>query len=520
MVIVANLVTMEDDMPDGLFPTNFPVPIYVLGPKGQPIVTQPEKLDEESSLRSAMSGYDSYLRSVFTIARYNPDALIQHMGYDELYRMMTFAAVRTPIDLKIQAALYKTPELLPAVASKKEEETEGDYEKAQEALDLCNYVINNIRNPETGKKTPFRAVLWNAFQAVPFGFSAQELIWKVEDEGKYKGKRTLRNVVHRPVEQIAFDLDEKTLEVLNVFSWTPQRGRENPVPVEKMMIYTYKGSRGLPWGNGDLRTMHKHYWSMDTAMRWWGIAQKKFGQPFLEGITSNASKIPKMIEDMTNSEKGASFAHTRQDEYKVWWPPSSSLDTFSTFCGFHQQQMMMACLGNTLTTSQGDGSSSFALGKTHQNSQNFFLSMPRHDMEYVVRDDMLEKIVVYNLGENYRRLTPRLNLGHWDDDERLLIAEVLEKLAGIGVFDPREDWVRDYMNIPQMPEGFDPNDDSLPLLPNRERVTVDSQGSTKAKPATTKVTPQAIEDAFQIVGDYIRESKMAGLTKEIREAAQ
>jgi hypothetical protein len=464
-----------------------------------------------------MWGYDSYLRSVFTIARYNPDVLIQHKGYDELYRMMTFAAVRTPIDLKLQAALYKTPQLLPSVPSKKDEVVSGDYEKAMEALEFCEYLIHNVRNPETGKKTPFRAVLWNLLQAVPFGFSCQELIWRIEDNGKYKGKRVLRNVVHRPVEQVAFDLDEKTMEVLNVFSWTPQKGRSEPIPAEKVMLYTYKPTRGLPWGNGDLRVMHKHYYSMDTAMRWWGIAQKRFGQPFIEGITSNPNKLVKMIQDINNTENGASFAHTKQDEYKIWWPPSSSLDTFATFCGFHQQEMMMAVLGNTLTTTQGDGSSSFALGKTHQNSQNFFLGYPRNDLQDVVTSDMLETAVVYNFGEDYRHLTPRLFLGHWDDEERLLIAKVYEILANIGVFDPREDWVRGAVNIPEMPEGFDPNDDSLPLLPVRERITVDTTGSTKSKPAAT---PQAIEDAFKIVAEYVKTKKVPGLTKELEEASQ
>lgn len=520
-----------------IFPDYSPgVPYIILQPNGQPVDRPPVKLTEENSGKSLMTGYDAYLKSVFRVPKWNPDALIQHKGYDVLYQMMTMACVSTPLDLKMQAALYKTPQVLSKVANKKGEKEPGfrpgDYEKAQEARDYCQYLIDNIRSRRTGRKTPFRAVLWNILQAVPFGLSANELITEVEDSGPYKNKRTLSGVISRPVEQIAFDLAYDTLEVLNVLSWTPGHDRAAEVPASKVCLYTYKPSRGLPWGNGDLRKMYKHYWSIDCVMRWWGIAQKRFGSPFIEGITNNPNKLNEMMASLAMVDDGMNFAHIKTDEYNIHWPPSSSLDTFQTFASYHSQQMMMAVLGNTLTTTQGDGSSSYALGQTHQNSQNFFLSFPRHDVEMAVTDQIFETMVVMNLGEEYRHVTPRLFLGHWDDNEKRLIMQILEIAANIGLIDPREDWCRDYVDLPQMPEGFDPNDDSLPLLPSRERITKDistnGTGETPPKKVLNKqrddpnkamTDPKEIEDAFMVISDYLWE-KNQGLATDIREAAQ
>ncbi len=518
-----------------LFPDSLPgVPLVILDKRGMAIDRPARQLTEEDSGKSMMSGYDAYLKSVFRVPKWNPDALIQHRGYDVLYQMMTMASVTTPIHLKMQAALYKTPQVLSKIANKKGEKepgfNKGDYEKAQEARNLCQYLVDNIRSRRTGKKTPFRAVLWQILQAVPFGFSANELIWEVEDSGPYKNKRTLSGVISRPVEQIAFDLASDTLEVLNVLSWTPGHDRGVEIPLSKVCLYTYQPTRGLPWGNGDLRQMYKHYWSIDCAMRWWGIAQKRFGSPFIEGITNNASKIERMVLELAMVDEGMNFAHIKTDEYKVHWPPSSSLDTFQTFASYHSQQMMMAVLGNTLTTTQGDGSSSYALGQTHQNSQNFFLSFPRHGLEETVTNQIFETAVVMNLGEEYRHLTPRLFLGHWDDNEKRLVMQILQIAAEIGLIDPREDWCRDYVDLPQMPEGFDPNDDSLPLLPSRERITDDismDNGKDKLrkkrddpKKAGVTPSPEEIEDAFNIIKAHLWEKEFAGLATDIREAEQ
>lgn len=498
------------------------VPIVVLGPDGNPANKQESNkpLSDADRKSSLMSGYDSFLQSVYQIARFHPDALIQHKGWEYLYSMMTMAAVRSPIDLKLQATLYKKPQILPAIRSKKNEKKKGDFDKSAEIRDFCWYLVNNIRNPDTGRKLPFRALLWNVLQAVPLGFSTNELIWKDEESGIYKGKKTLRTVVPRPCEQVGFKLDEETLEVLKVVSWTPGRGRQKrEVEVEKVILYTYKPRRNLPYGDGDLRACSKHYWSLDNAMRWWGIAQKKFGSPFLEGETSNPNKINDMTNRLTAAEQGASIVHTPEEKVIVHALNSSSLDSYQTFCVWHCMQIMMNVLGNTLTTTQGDGSSSYALGQTHATSQNFFLGYPRHDLEDIITDQLLERAVVYNYGEECRHLTPRLFLGHWDDAERKLIAEFLEICANIGMIDAREDWVRDMVDVPPQPEGFNPTDDPLPLLPGRERINddINPQPSHTGPKKRKTMSPEEMIVALQHATQMLLRVKNRDLWEDLQE---
>lgn len=521
---------MSDFTRNSLFPTlpgmvpNSPFPIQVLDNRGNPIQSKPEKLTDEQSVSSMMSGYWSYLDSIMTLANFHPDALIAHKGWEYLYQMMTMGAVRTPINLKLQAALYKEGKVVTAVGKKEEEKEAGDYEKAQEAVDMCQHLIDNIYNPETGSFVPIRKILWNIGQAVPFGFSVNEMIWRYEDSGKYKGKRFLQNVVFRPNEQIGFDLDNLTGEVMQVTSTTPKTGREKRhIPIKKILLYTFNAIKGLPYGDGDLRSMAKHYFAMDNGLKWYGMAQKRWGQPFIEAILANVNNAPDRMRDLEFVLNGAPWAHSNQDEYKVHTLSAASLDSYQTFCAFHSMQMMQSVLGNTLTTSQGDGSSSFALGQTHSQSQNFFLAPPRHGMEATIQT-MFRRCIEYNMGVQYLHLTPTYYLGHWDDAERKLIAEVYTLLAEMGVFDPREGWVRKEFNIPEMPEGFDPMDDSLPLLPGRERIQVDGTMPGQKPTPTTPTKPgdkkalfiqQRQEEIILRAAEIITNKHFAGLKKDI-----
>lgn len=474
--------------PSGSFDTLPMVPpIIVMQNDGKFLQTAPiVPLKEQDRVRTSMVGFDSYLLSLFRIARYNPDALIMNKGYPTLYSMRTDATVRMATDLKLQATLYKKWQLLPAVASKEAEQQTGDFEKSQEICKFCYHLLTNIRNPKNKKKTSCRTVLWQILQAVSYGFSVNELTWRVEDTGEYKDKWLLSAVTYRRNEQVGFYLDRETLQVNQIASWTPLTGlQKDPIPAEKCIIYTFKPQHGLPYGDGDLRACYKHWWSNDNALRWWGVALRKWGVPNWEVIVDAETQLDQAVADASAAEQGEPVAHTRESEWKAWFAPGGTLDTFQTFFAYHNGQITKNILGNTLTTTQGDGSSSYALGTEHRTTENFFMSYPRHDVEEVMTDQVLERAVEYNFGEEFVRLTPRFFLGHWDDAERSLVAKFIETAVNSGVINGQEGWVREMLNIPPKPEGFKPDPDLVSLVPGRERIDVQTDGKGKPQKAWT-----------------------------------
>ena len=484
-------------------PAPYTPPIIILDQHGQPLQSRPvQRLSESDRDKPGMVGYDSYLLNTFPLARWTPDALILHKGYPALYEMRNDAIVRMALDLKLQATMYKPWELLPAVQSEEEEEQEGDFELADQITKFCYYVLCNIRNRESGRRTPFRTIMWNILQAVAYGFSVQDMQWRHEDEERpYAGSWVLQSITPRRCEQIGFELDRNTLEVLNLVSWTPLGGRQKKsVSLEQCILYTYKGMHGLPYGNGDLRACYRFWWSKENALRWWGVALKRWGVPLWEIIVNSGNMIPKSLAVAMKVEQGAALSHTREEEWKPHFAPGGTLDTYATFFRYCDANIIQNIIGNTLTTTQGDGSSSYALGQTHQTSQNFFLAYPRHDLEDVINMQVLERAVEYEFGKRNVRLTPRFSLGHWDNAERMGISEQVSEWVEAGVVNGQEPWVRKLLDIPPFPKGFKPNPDLVSLVPGRERIDVQTDGKGKpiGKPGAYRyIEPRSDRKLFQ-----------------------
>lgn len=431
----------------------------------------PQPLLPEDRARSFLSAYDSASRWNFQLASYNPDHLLLTKGYEQMDDMLTMACYASPLALKRYATLYKPWKIRPKLLRR----DDPNYARAIEVAEFVNYALTNIRHPVTNRAQDFREVLWNTTEAFHIGFSVQEKIWRVYEDGPYKGKWGLQRIVPKRPRQIGFYLDRDTLELNLIRSWSPGVGFQIG-PVEKFILYTYNSYAGLPYGRGDCRPCYKHVYCINELLRLLGIALELHGVPYHEfQVPAGATEemIQKVFNLARDIRQGAPCVLLEGIEHRVHMPASNTLDSFLKAIELHHVAIIESILGQSLTMLQGHRSGSYSLGEVHNETQGYFLSFCRRDIEEVFTNDLIRQLVVYNFPEEYHYLSPSLFLGDYDMAERQMIADFLARLVQTGVLSPDEPVIRDEVGLPPRPETDGGLTQELATRP-----TVDSENTT------------------------------------------
>ena len=104
-------------------------------------------------------------------------------------------------------------------------------------------------------------------------------------------------------------------------------------------------------------------------------------------------------------------------------------------------------MGQTLMTEEGMKVGSFALAKVHLDILKMCLKKLKRDLEEsVMQEQIIKKLVNFNFQtSNY----PTFSLGPVEDRDMELLADAIVKLIDGEVIKADEEWIRDYLGIPE-----------------------------------------------------------------------
>jgi hypothetical protein len=412
------------------------LPAVLYGPDGQPI-----RLADSDRLDALIGSYDSYLAASFFLPPFQKDNWINQKGFDTLDDMCNIAAVRGALNIIRDAVLYKGWKVMPAV----NDQSDANYAQAAEMANAFEYALNNITD-EAGNEYDFRQDVWEMLYAVHTGFHVAEIEWRVLESGPYAGKLGFKMLAHKPSKQIGFELDVRTLGVLALTSYTPLDGYQFQIPVEKCLRYTFAPEGQLPYGKGIGRAAYKHSWTLDFLYRFWNIALETFGSPFILAKAPAHTMIvaQKAIQAI---RQGAAPVLPTGVEADLMEIAGGGLEAFKTAAEHHCQQIAYIYLNNTLTSGEGQRSGSLALGKVHQDTQEYGLGGRRRDIEQVINLQLARRWTKYNYGPDALSLTPTLVLGDWDESDMERLAAAFKTLIDGQVMHPAEDQIRQRMGL-------------------------------------------------------------------------
>jgi phage gp29-like protein len=406
-------------------------------------------LSKNERNEAIMLSWESVFLRNFRLAPYSPDSLIMSRGWDILSNMLTMSAVRAPTNVKKFAILHKDWKIIPKILDR----NDPDYDTSKEIADFCTFALGEILD-DGDVIQDFRTVLQQVSDAFHYGFSLHEIVWRTIPSGRYKGRWGLKKFAQKENKQIGFDLDEYTLGIRNITSYTAMGGYQTDIPVEKCLIYTYNPSDGLPYGNGDARANYKHWWVLDTLMKVWAIAVERFGGPLIVARVpvGDQQAMSLVATQLDAIRQGASAVLPNNIDYELHQLQAGSLTGFMDAAAWHAAQITSNILLQQLTTNPGSGQGSYALGAIHQNTQEYALGHARRDIENVVHSQILRRLVRYNYGDANMHLTPQFSLGIWDNDDRAVLANLYTELVTANVLSPRENFIRDTLDLPPIDE--------------------------------------------------------------------
>jgi len=417
----------------------------------------PVIMEAKERFQAIMGAYDSIYAASMRFAQYNPDQLISQKGYDIFDTMLTLAACRAPFNVKRNSILADGWRVISAIRDPQDPQ----FEKAAELAAFAHYTLTHIQTQEDLPQD-FRMVLFELLRACWDGFHCTEMIWRTFKDGPYKGKIGFEYFASKPAKEIGFDVDLRTLAPVNIRPYTPLEGYQPPIPVEKVIFYTYNPKHGLPYGDGDARASYKHYWILDSVLKFWAMAAERFGSPFLvvkypigDLIALAAAQVA-----IDNIRQGSAALLPDNCEYEVVTLDANTLNNFKTIANWHKEEIVQNLLGNTLTTGEGMRVGSMALGEVHENTQQYGIDLVKADLEQVVYGQIMRRLIRYNYGESAVDLAPSITLTSDKKDPQgmFFLAQSLQILMELGNMNPLSKQVRDILGLPPI----DPGDKKLP----------------------------------------------------------
>jgi phage gp29-like protein len=393
-------------------------------------------------LREEMTAWEAVFRSAFRLPPYNPDDLLSTRGIDLYDRMMTDAQVRASINTKRYALLARPWQVFPSVR----ERSDPAFCAACEARDFVEDALRGLRGPD-GSRRDFRQTLFAMMSAFYRGFSLAEMVWRVEEQGRWAGKYVLGAIKFKNPKQIGFEMDE-FLNVRAVTSWTPTGGLVR-IPRGKCLLYVYNGRDELPYGDSDLRAVYKNWYSKSKIIEFWNLRLQRYGIPFAYANvpTGTDAAGAKVLEILRGLQQDASAVFPQNIKPQLLEASTSGAEPFLSALDWHNQQIAIGILLQTLTTGEGRRSGSLALGRVHFDILLFALECVKHDIEAAVNAQIVRPLVDYNFGHG---LYPYFSLGNLNEKDIVQLSQAMDVLLRHEVVGPKEPVVREMFNLPPL----------------------------------------------------------------------
>jgi len=458
-------------------------------PAGSP-ASKPTRLRRSQLDTPIVGAYDGVYAPAYRYPGFSLDKMLGLKGYQFVEDMLQMAACRAPFDLKRYAVLQDGWSVEAAVT----DPGAPRHSQAQEMANAVTWALQNIRDPETDLTQDLKTVLFDMMMGAWTGNRTAEIEWQYQASGPLKGRHGLRAIYVKPCKQIGFDLDERTLAIKNITSYTPGGGYDFDIPVEKCLLYVHNQSAGNPQGVGDWRACYKHWFRLDENVKFWADALERWGAPVLIMVypagSANDLEIAQTAADRIR--QGSSPIVPNNVTYELVTAPRSVFVGMERAAIWDTQQIALNINSNILTT--GIGQNSLALGQVHQSSGQTVYDALSRQIEAVFTQQVIRRFVRYNYGDEALEICPRLRLRKEPEGNSLQIAQMLQILMQGGNMPGRSRVIREQLGLPPLdPEEEKLLDAEAKAQEEAQSMLADARLSNQTAPMSEVRAREAVE---------------------------
>ena len=383
----------------------------------------------------------------YALPNYNPDELVGRKGLKIYQKMRTDEQVKACLTVKKFARVSTGWDIHPGM------------ENSSEAENYAKFIKSTIND----MKGTFDDVLLEIMSALDYGFSVSEKTYQYIEQGEFKGKIGLKTIKTKE----PFNLMPKTdafKNLLGIYNKNVEEGKfgseENPYPIEKFIIYTYNKEFNNFYGQSDLRSCYRSFFSKEYIIKWSNIYLERFGMPTTvieypkkKGIDK---EVISALDDILKNLQAKSGIRIPEDiKLSLLEAKRQGQFAYESMIQLHDIMIAKAILvPSLLGFTQTEQIGSYALGKKHFDMFIFVLNKLGRDLEEtIVFEQIIKPLMFINFGQVNRELLPVFKFNSLDEEDIDAKSKIINRLVKVGVLDNSEEWIRPYLNMSKRANG-------------------------------------------------------------------
>ena len=436
---------------------------------------------------------------------YNPDDLVGKKGLEIYKKMRIDDQIKAVLTMKKMAMLSTGWDVHSA------SQEPDDVEKREFVKWNLGNLVGTLEDH-----------LFNLFTAYDFGFALAELVWYRIEKGKWAGRIGLKALKTREPFFYLFDSDAQGNladdgivymgsvpdNLISIEDWQkPKSNMGTRYPVNKFVIFSYNKEFSNWYGQSDLRSAFRSWWSKEILIRFMNIYAERFGMP------THVAKFPPGMSKPDRDDLKKVIDQV-QAKYGIVIPNDVTIDLLQAGAGgwegfrsaieMHNKFMARSILVPDLmgyTEMQGGA---YALGKKHFDMFLWIINRGQRDEEEsIMGEQVIKRLIDLNWAdtEDY----PKFKFGSLTEEGSQAKSTILSMALTAGLVNREEMWIRDYLGLP----AKDPNIElpELPMLP---------QGGSGLPPEITERL-KGLEAKVDEVKGFFTELKLRKLIIDFKE---
>jgi|GEM_PF-5771223 len=320
-----------------------------------------------------------------------------------------------------------------------------DAEGYEDSKEKRQFIIDKLEEDYEGT---FSEGLRGILSATDHGISISEKNWKVNDNNEV----VLKDIKTRENNLNTFEIQKDKHG--NIEKVIQKEDGDTEIPLDKLIIFSYLAEGDKVTGIGDLESAWDSWFRKRAIKEFWGS--------FLE-LRSKVNAIAKIPDTNLNSQLAQNIWKMLKNVQlggRMMIPENIDVDTLqlskSHSLPYHQAikyfdgQILKSYLVPQLmgeSTGETTVAGSFALGVKHFNIFILSLKYIKKKLEKKINNEIIKPMIDYNFEseDNY----PKFYLNVLQEDNIEARTDVLELLLDAGVVSANEEWIRNYMNVPE-----------------------------------------------------------------------
>ena len=282
-------------------------------------------------------------------------------------------------------------------------------------------------------------MLYSVLDAFCRGFSLCEIVYRKLPEGKIGIEKFV------PVNPMCVTFDYDDFGNLKAIKVNGQACRR-----DKLILYTYGGEFGSPYGKSDLLAAKKHFAIKEKLTEYYNVYLEKYASPLIWG-TYGKHFTPENQQAFFDSLKNV------RQKTAVVTPEECHIDTLNLNTGggdsfqkaidYHDRQIAKAILGQTIFTNDNVTVGSYSLANIHLELLAKCLNKIKKDLcESVMEEQVLKPLTRLNFGDED---CPKFSIKELNADSLKKNSDAMSSLIKNGIITGKEVWLKDFLGLPE-----------------------------------------------------------------------